>query len=395
MCFFVSKAAVGVYYGAHNARFFNFGLLVKFENDRKAQFVFLRTERTKFVAQFLRQHRDSSVHQINRCCPIFSFPVDNIALLHVMRYVGNMHSHFPGCGGEFSKRKGIVKIFGIFRVDGYGKHIAEIFTLGYFFFIDLYRDQIGRFLHVFGIFVRQSVLCQNGVHFGGVVARFAQHVNHFSDGIIGFFRPLHNFNHHFIAVFGSVEFIHGDKNIVCQKLAVHYQKREIFLHFQHTNKTALSTLKNLDNRSFGVGSFSFCQQLYANAVAVHGVLAVSFGNVYDVGVVVGNEEVFAVASSLETPFENQSAIIQAISSARGFQQHVIIAKPVERFYQYPAAFFSANVQRGGYLFVIELFLFVCCQEIDNQLFQLFLFRFRCRFSNGCSFTHIFQFVDIV
>ena len=49
-----------------------------------------------------------------------------------MRHVGNVYADFPKSVLQRADGKGIVKVFGVFRVDGEGGYFPEVFAAGYF-----------------------------------------------------------------------------------------------------------------------------------------------------------------------------------------------------------------------------------------------------------------------
>jgi uncharacterized protein (DUF779 family) len=55
------------------------------------------------------------------------------------------------------------------------------------------------------------------------------------------------------------------------------------------------------------------------------MLAVPLGDIDDVPVIIGHEEVLAVASSLEASLQHQTTVVDAVPAAGGLQQNVIVA----------------------------------------------------------------------
>ena len=80
-----------------------------------------------------------------------------------------MYANFPVAIFQKTCGKRIVKVFGIFRVDGESRDITEVFTFGYFLFGDCFRYLIRRFFHIGRIFVWEVELCEDCVHLGIVV----------------------------------------------------------------------------------------------------------------------------------------------------------------------------------------------------------------------------------
>ncbi len=79
------------------------------------------------------KHGDGPVYQINGSSALFSFLVDNASFFYVMSNIGDVHTHFPQSVFYGADRKCVVKIFGIFRVDGESCYLTEIFASGNLF----------------------------------------------------------------------------------------------------------------------------------------------------------------------------------------------------------------------------------------------------------------------
>ena len=67
------------------------------------------------------------------------------------------------------------------RVDGEGGHLAEVLTTGYLFGSNIGRQLLSRLLYLLRIGVGQSVLCQDGVHLGIVLALLTQYVHYLAN----------------------------------------------------------------------------------------------------------------------------------------------------------------------------------------------------------------------
>ena len=77
--------------------------------------------------------------------------------------------------------EGSIEIFGILRVDSAGEYLSEVLTFLVVLFCDFARNLVGSILYVFRIFIRQSVLCEDRVHFYIIVTHLSEDVNNFTD----------------------------------------------------------------------------------------------------------------------------------------------------------------------------------------------------------------------
>lgn len=63
----------------------------------------------------------------------FGFFVDDVFFFYIVSYIGNVYVDFLKFIFQWVDGKGIVKVFGIFWVDGESGYFLEIFVVGYFF----------------------------------------------------------------------------------------------------------------------------------------------------------------------------------------------------------------------------------------------------------------------
>ena len=91
---------------------------------------------------------------------------------------------------------------------------------------------LGSILDVLGILVRQSVLCQYGVHLHVIVALLAQYVDDFADDVLRVFRrPLGNAYHGFLAILAALQLLLGYQDVVDEDITFCNEEGEVFLYF--------------------------------------------------------------------------------------------------------------------------------------------------------------------
>ena len=167
--FFVAESAVASYHGVHDAVVFYFSLIGHEQNHGVCHLILILTERAEEVAQVFREHRDGSVHQIDGGGTVICFLIDDGVFFHVVGYISYMHAHFPEVPHSADGKR-IVEVFRIFRVNGKGCYVTEIFSSCNFLFRYFIRNLVGLSLHVFRVEIRQAVFSQDGMHFGIVVS---------------------------------------------------------------------------------------------------------------------------------------------------------------------------------------------------------------------------------
>ena len=133
-----------------------------------------------------------------------------------------MHTDLPQFT-LFANRQRIIKVLGILRVDGTGKHIAKILTALYLLFRNTRFYLLCRILDSLRILVGQTVLRQNSVHLHIVVALLTQNVNNLTHDILRVLRrPLRNFDDSLVARLAALQLLLGYQHIVYENVAFSY-----------------------------------------------------------------------------------------------------------------------------------------------------------------------------
>ena len=73
-----------------------------------------------------------------------------------------------------------------------GRHVAEVLALGHYFRRNAGLNCICCFLDRFRVAVGESEFSENGMHFRGVLACYAENIHHFTLRILRIFRPVDN-----------------------------------------------------------------------------------------------------------------------------------------------------------------------------------------------------------
>ena len=151
---FIGVSSIAFNHGMHHTMVLYVRQLVHFKDYAICQFLFIRTQRAYKVAQTFGQHWYGSVYQINGSSSLLRLLVDDRAFFYIVRHVCNVHTHLPIAIGKLHDRERIVEVFGVFRVDGAGKHLTEILTLTNLFGCNLSRDAFCSLLNCLGILIR-------------------------------------------------------------------------------------------------------------------------------------------------------------------------------------------------------------------------------------------------
>ena len=225
-----------------------------------------------------------------------------------------MHTHLIESFVEFLDGEGIVKVFGVGRVNGASPCIAEVLSLSNVFGRDLARDLLRGLLHVLGILIRQTVLCENGAHLGIVLSSLAEHVDDLTNRVfVVFVRPLDDLHEHLVVGLSALEFFLRNKDVLREGAVLRDTEGNVAVHTQPADKGVLGTAENLDDLGFLDMFLAACHERHPYTVARkcrHGVALC-----HEDGLVaaVGEERVLAVWLAHEGTLLHLSFGIELIS----------------------------------------------------------------------------------
>ena len=226
-------------------------LLVEIEDDTKRQLVLIGAQRANKVAKALRQHRYRAVDEIDRRGTLHGLTVNDTAFGDIVRDIGNMHTHLIESFVEFLDGEGIVKVFGVGRVNGASPCIAEVLSLSNVFGRDLARDLLRGLLHVLGILIRQTVLCENGAHLGIVLSSLAEHVDDLTNRVfVVFVRPLDDLHEHLVVGLSALEFFLRNKDVLREGAVLRDAEGNVAVHAQPAYEGVLGTAEDLYDLCF-------------------------------------------------------------------------------------------------------------------------------------------------
>src|SRR6478735_5131303 len=92
----------------------------------------------------LWKHRVYTIGQIHRGGALVPFFVQRCLRYYIMAHIGYVYTYFVPATSKRADGDGIIKIFGIYRIDGKSKHPAKIAAYFYFMLCNSIR-QAGSF----------------------------------------------------------------------------------------------------------------------------------------------------------------------------------------------------------------------------------------------------------
>ena len=115
---FVGKAFGDVDDRVFNLRFDNISVAVEGHKNTLGKPIFPFLQAADVVGQRLGQHGNDLARQVNAGAAMAGFIVNERIGSYVMRYVGDVHAKQPVSMLVLFEGYGVVKILGVFRVDG-------------------------------------------------------------------------------------------------------------------------------------------------------------------------------------------------------------------------------------------------------------------------------------
>ena len=218
----------------------------------------------------------------------------------------------------------IVEVLGILRVDGAGEDVAEVLTTGYLLWRDAWLYLLGSLLDVMGILIRQTILCQDGVHLYVVVALLAQHVDDFTDNVLRFLRrPLRNLDDSLVARLAALQLLLRNEDIVYKDVTLGNQEGIVFLHLQLTDCLVALVTQNLDDHRFLDMLLAASHIGHLHTVAIHSKQRVALTDEHGCAAIVGLERVLAVGLADEGSLLHLRLQVQTIRVITDFRQEVV------------------------------------------------------------------------
>ena len=182
---------------------------------------------------------------------------------------------------------------------------------------------LGGALHVLGVGVGQSVLGEDGVHLGRIVARAPQHVDDLPDGVLRVVRPLGDTDDHLVAVLRSLEPFLGDEDVVGERPAFRQQEGIVSVDLQPSDEGVVGTFEDFDDLALALAVLAACKEGDAHLVVVHGVRRVAFRHEDGGAAVLGQEGVLPVALALERARHDLVGVLEFVAPFLGFADEVV------------------------------------------------------------------------
>ena len=224
-----------------------------------------------------------------------------------------MNTHLPVTILQLLDTECIVEVLGIFRVDSTGKYLSEVLTLFIVLFCDFARNLVGSIFYILRIFVWQTILCEDGIHFHIIVTLLSENINHFADRtLVLSVRPLDDAHHRLVVGFSAFQFAAWYDDVMGKDIARCNQVGNIFIHFQSSHETVFSTFQNLVDLCFLNMILAACQESKFHSVAIERAHGVALRYEDRLLAAVRDDGVLAVGLAYELALHHLYTLVEAI-----------------------------------------------------------------------------------
>ena len=289
-----------------------------------------------------------------------------------MADVGNVDAHFPKPLLYLAYAEGVVEVLGVGGVDGEGEDVAHVESATDFLLGDARRELLGGLLHECRIGVGQSVLCQDGVHLGGVLAGLAEDVHDLANGILGFVGPLHDAHHGFVARLALLEVLFGDEDVVGQGAVLGEEVGVALLHLEGSDEGLVAALENFGDGSLADVVLASGQERDLHGVAVHGMEAVALSHQDGFAAILGLEGVLAVCFAVEDAAHHLLRHVQRVAEARLLLDEIVHEEVLQHIHQQHLGRVGVQMKLFAEGLQREDDARVLLKEIDDDAFQIVL-----------------------
>ena len=183
---------------------------------------------------------------------------------------------------------------------------------------------VGCFLHVLGIFIGQTILGENSVHFHVILSLYAQHVHNLSYRVLLLIvRPFGDFHYRLLTRLAFLQLAPGNNNVGGKHVILRYKVSDILAHTQLAHKGILGPLQHLDDLRLADMVLSSGKVGKTHAVTCQSTFGITFRHEDRLIAAIGNDRVLAIQLAHELPFLHLSGGIQTESVVAYLGKHII------------------------------------------------------------------------
>ena len=270
-----------------------------------AQAIDIRVQRAQAVGQLFRQHGNHTTREIHTGCTLISVNVNGIAVLHVVTDISNRHQQAPALAAPYFGRLAIhriIKVAGIFAVDGAQRHIAQIHAPLAIFSHHLFGQRLCSIQTCIRKNVRHTVLAHRNFNFHARVIHFTQHFHNAPDRLTKQGRRLCQLHHNHLPGLGFANRALRHQDILAVTLVFRRNQPHATFLQQTANQRFGGALNNFDNMPLRATTPVLSHDVHAHTIFVqHGTHLI--GRKENIGTsIVTNDKAMPISVPLHNSF---------------------------------------------------------------------------------------------
>ena len=308
-----------------------------------AQPVHLRIQGTKAVGEHLRQHRHHLRREVHRGAAAAGFGIQRRIRAHVVADVGNGHPQAPAAAALLLAVHRVVKVAGVFAVNGHQRQLAQIDAAHFRLFRHLLAQRGDLFLHFRRPDVGDFVGAQGHIHGHAGAHIIAEHFHNFANGLGAAGRALGQFDHHHEAHPRAHYRFRRHQDIKAQAAVVRHHKADAGVGKVAADDLTGARLEHAYYAGFAA-AFTICaQRLGEDHIAVHAHLHLLAGEIKIVLAPLDAQEAKAVPVADDHALQQVETLRQGVALAAGKHQLSV-------------ALHGAQAAAQGFLLLIAFYL---------------------------------------
>ena len=244
-----------------------------FTDHRQA--INMRIQRTQTVGQRFRQHGNHFTGEVHRGATQLGLFVQRRANRHVVRHVSDGNVKLPAAGEQPPATglvrlaiERIVKVAGIFTVNGDQRQVAQVDTLELVLLNHVILQALSFLDDCIGPFAGNVVAAQRDFDFHAWRHVVANHFNHLTLGLTTHGRPLGDAHLGVLAVLDAALGVRRNQHVMLNTGVVSNHKANAVFFVIAPHQNLVGTGYHLDNRTFTAAAAIYAGNTSENAVAI-------------------------------------------------------------------------------------------------------------------------------
>ena len=284
-----------------------------------------------------------------------------------------MYSDFPDPITLVLKRKGIIKVLRIGRVDSKCWYRPEVATSCNFFFTDCFINFFGCLFNCRIEEVGQLKFGKYGMYLGLMFARHAEHLYYLGNRVFLTPVPLNNSGNSFFSLSGTFKFVLWNKQVEGHPFCVGYKKGKLRHHLHCADKGLTCSFHYLHYLTFGPASFSSYKESHLNLIAMKGSVKVPVRYEYVFFNIIGNNKAISHPGHIYCPANCCPLLLHLVATGLCLFQEATILQLFQHLVYLSSQMRIVYLQPGTYLFVVKHLASITFKDFTDKLCEL---RFR-------------------